>query len=79
MSATIAETARQYSLANGGHATVAASIAVPPHHLVAYVSGKSPPTRQLAVALAPLLGIPAFRILGDDPDRQLLSRKGVLP
>jgi hypothetical protein len=76
---TIPEAARQYVQSNGGHVTVATALSVPTHHLAAYTAGKSPPTRQLAVALSPLLGIPIFRILGDDPDRQLLSRKGVLP
>jgi hypothetical protein len=77
--ANLIETARLYVVANGGHATVAASISVPTVHLVEVCAGLRPMSPQAAAGLAPLIGVAVPQLLAADPDYQLMARRGVRP
>lgn len=76
MAQTLAETVRQYSVSNGGHATNAAVAGVTTAAFTETVNGKRKMTSQIATAMAPLVGVRVSALMAEDQDYQLLARKG---
>lgn len=70
------EKVRVYSAANGGHATVATTAGLNPAKFIEVMAGRRRMTRQMAAAMAPLVGVSVTQLLKEDPDYQFMARKG---
>jgi plasmid maintenance system antidote protein VapI len=73
------ESARQYVVANGGHATMAATLGVPVNHLADVTAGRAVSSNALAVQMASILGCTVWAFKTADADSQLLTRRGSIP